>query len=127
METFGMTIDGSFRDGLLRVVIPLPTIDEDEWELEFIVDTGFDGGMTLAESAINRLPAVFSGFRARSLADGSIGRCPVYELVLQWDEEPMRVEILALDGNPLLGTEFFQGHSIYGELTEGGAFQAEPL
>ena len=122
-----MNLEGAFRDGLLWVTLPLPTEDE-PLEVAFMVDTGFDGGMVLSEDIVRHLLTVYSGNRARRLADGSVARCDVYELALEIEEEPRLIEILVMnDGGPLLGTEALRGASLYAELIEGGLVQIEPL
>jgi predicted aspartyl protease len=96
-------------------------------EIYFIVDTGFDGGLVLSEDTITGIDAVSSGYRIRQLADDSVVRCRVYEMFLETDDESQSVEILAMDGNPLLGTEFLREHSLYAELTDGGEVQINSL
>ena len=61
------------------------------------------------------------------LAGGFRQRCYSYEIVLDWDGETRRVEVLTLDGNPLLGNGFWQGSLLQAENQDGGEVLFESL
>jgi hypothetical protein len=61
------------------------------------------------------------------LAGGARVECPYYELFIEWEGEPRLVQVLALDGNPLLGTLLMEGSHLEIELTEGGQVALGPL
>ena len=117
---------GTFRDGHPRITLTLPGA-EGAFEVEFIVDTGYEGDLALPGSLARQLDAQSSGFTKRALADGSIIVCPFLQLPLEWDGQIKLVQVLVLPGNPLLGTAFLKEHSLQVEVTEGGEVYAEPL
>ena len=47
-------IEGRFRDGLPRTTLALPG-REGPFDIEFVVDTGFDGGLSLPENLCKNL------------------------------------------------------------------------
>ena len=127
-----MNVVGRFRDGFPRLTLALPGRDGDPLDVEFIVDTGFDGDLTLPADIVRRLSAFPDGQRSRQLADGSTSRCDVYRLLLDREEDeegeaPGALEVLVINGNPLLGTQFLFEHLFLVEVTEGGEVSAEPL
>ncbi len=126
-----MNVVGRFRDGFPRLTLVLPGRDGGSLDVEFIVDTGFDGDLTLPADIVRRLSARPDGQRSRQLADGSSSRCDVYRLFLDLDEDedqaPGELEVLVINGNPLLGTQFLYDHLFLVEVTEGGEVSAEPL
>lgn len=123
-----MNLYGVYRDGHPRLVLPLPLADGTEIETEFIVDTGFDGGLTLPSGLAHRLDARQAGYQNRLLADGSRAQSRVYEMSLTVDEdESYSVEVFVLEANPLLGTAFLEQHSLTVEVTAEGPVSVEPL
>ena len=77
-------IRGEVRDRFPRVLLPLPAQDAGV-DIEFVVDTGFDGELALPASLISRLDV--SDEPARQIvrfADGSYAAVSAYELVLDW-------------------------------------------
>lgn len=117
---------GHVRDRFARLMLALPGRD-DTVTVEFIVDTGFDGELALPPSLLNTLEAAYVGDRPLLLADGSVRRRPFYHIVMEWDDEERPVEVIALDGNPLLGVELLEGSLFQAEMTDGGEVLVEPL
>lgn len=125
-----MTV-GAFRNGHPRVVLALPGRNG-LFEVEFIVDTGFEGDLALPADQARQLDAVPGGPSIRALADGSLVRCAVYEvstdeIPMDWEPDPRLVEILVLEGNPLLGMQLLNDRHLHVEVTEGGEVAIEPF
>ena len=110
---------GIVRDHLARVPLTLPGATEDI-TIEFILDTGFDGDLTLPANLLRQLDAQPLFLSLRALGDGSLVECPVYQIEMKWNEEVRSVDILALEHNPLLGTMLLDGCHIEIDLTENG-------
>lgn len=119
-------IAGFFREGHPRAVLDLPSA-AGPLEVEFIVDTGFEGDLALPHALAGRLGVERFGFRRRIIAGGAVVNCPFYEILLEDDESARRVEVLVLEGRPLLGTTFLQDCLLQVEIVEGGEVLVEPL
>lgn len=124
-------IVGTFHDGHPRVVLTLPGRNG-PFDVEFIVDTGFEGDLALPAEQARQLDAVQGGPRIRALADGSLVRCAVYEvpteeIPMDWDPDLRLIEILVLEGNPLLGMQILNDRHLHVEVTEGGEVFVEPF
>ena len=125
-----MTV-GTFRNGHPRVVLTLPG-REGPFDVEFIVDTGFEGDLALPAELARRLDAPPGGPRIRALADGSRVRCTVYEvwsdeIAMEWEPDARLIEILVLEGNPLVGMQLLNDRHLHVEVTEGGEVLIEPI
>ncbi len=94
-------------------------------DLEFIVDTGFDGDLCVNEAVLQQLDAAPAGTRNNLLADGTLIRSPVYQILLPFGDEERWVQVVVLPGNLLLGTTLLQNFLLRIELTEGGEVLAE--
>jgi len=96
-------------------------------EVEFIVDTGVEGGITLPEALIGLLEVSVQERRSIKLAGGVRQRCYSYETVVEWEEEERVVEVLTLEGNPLLGNDLWKEQALQAKNTEDGDVLFEPL
>jgi clan AA aspartic protease len=119
-------IEGYVRDYLPRVTLLLPG-HNGPVAVEFIVDTGFDGDLSLPSSLVQQVDATFSTQRIVRLADGSKHYRPYYEIVLDWDEEERLTEITVLENSPLLGAVLLDGYLVEIEMTTGGRVQISRL
>ena len=95
--------------------------------VEFIVDTGFDGDLSLPENLLVRLQSTFLQDRYVMLADGSMSLRSVYRVMLEWDEQTRLVEIVTLENAPLLGIQLMDGKLLQAEMTDGGEVSLENL
>ena len=96
-------------------------------EIEFVIDTGFDGELALPSEMARQLDISAQGHKSLALADGSLIVSPFVTAASVWDEEPRATEVLVLDGNPLLGVVLLQEFLLQAEMQEGGEVLLEPL
>ena len=78
--------------------------------VEFLIDTGFDGYLTLPPAAVQALDLPFLRRITASLADGSTIHISAYLATIRWDDQEREVEALATGIQPLLGTLMLNGH-----------------
>ena len=95
--------------------------------VEFVIDTGFDGELAMPETLVHRLDARILESRSVELAGGFLERCFAYELVLDWDGETQFVELLTLNGRPLIGNDLWKDYSLQAENMDGGEVVFEPF
>ena len=119
-------IAGTFRRDHPRIPLILPG-SEAPLEVEFTVDTGFAGDPARPLDLLRQLDAVVIGSRDRLLAGGIMIRCALYELVMEWADDARSVEVLVLDGDPLVGTELLRDTLLQIEMVEGGEVVVEAL
>ena len=117
---------GIFRDGHPYLQLTLPGV-YGSLVVEFILDTGFDGDIALPDSIARQIDTQPAGSRNRLLADGSIKQCRRFEMLLNDDDEERSVEILVLEGRPLVGTHFLIDNSLHIDVAEGGEVLIESM
>ena len=117
---------GTFRDDHPRMILALDGANGD-LEVEFVVDTGFAGDLSLPVRLVTEVVATMMGFRIRKLASGQQFRCPYSSTLIEWNGEARQTEILILEGEPLLGTELMREYLLQVEMSDGGETLIEPL
>jgi len=118
--------NGRFRDGHPRISLSLPG-RTGPITTEFIVDTGFDGDLSVPSSVASQLVYEDPRPTVRRLADGSVVRVTALRLDMSIDGIDRPVQALVMPGEPLVGTEFLAEHEVHIEVTDGGDVAIEPL
>jgi clan AA aspartic protease len=119
-------IIGHVRDAFPRVTLILPGL-AGPVNIEFVVDTGFEGELAIPGVLLRRLDAVFVAEHTVLLADQSERHTAHYQILLNWKEEQRPTEVLLLNGYPLMGNLLLEGYSLYVEMTDGGEVLIESL
>ena len=88
---------------------------------EALVDTGFDGWLTLPAETIERLELQWRRQGRAVLADGSECVFDVYEGALEWDGTFRRIAIDEADTAPLAGMSLLDGYELNVQVREGGS------
>ena len=89
------------REAVLRLRVRGP--DGREETVEAIIDTGFNGFLTLPAALISNLALPFIGITQATLGDGTKVRMDVYETTLLWDNQKRVVLALASQSGVLVG------------------------
>jgi clan AA aspartic protease len=92
-----------------------------------VIDTGFDGWLTLPEEVVEELSLAWSHRSRAQLADGSEIYFDVYVGVVIWNGQPLRVLVDSANVEPLLGMSLLEGHQMTMEIREGGRVAIRPL
>lgn len=95
--------------------------------VEFVLDTGLEGDLTIPLTLPAHLDAPRVAFGSVLMADGSDRRVAIHEVVINWDGEQRVVEAYALEGRPLLGSTILDGYHLDIDMTEGGDASVEPI
>jgi clan AA aspartic protease len=80
--------------------------------IEFTIDTGYQGTLTLSEADCLALQLPFIRQSRHFLADGSEIFLSVYILTVEWNGAERDVEILALGEEPLLGAMMLDAYKL---------------
>lgn len=98
-----------------------------EVTIEFVVDTGFVGYLTLPPAAVAALGLRFLFDTAANLADDSEVQLPVHEATILWESAEQTVRVLATGRRPLLGMALLSGRELVVQCREGGLVTVEDL
>ena len=94
---------------------------------EFILDTGFDGDLSLPRQTLQRLEVLPEGRLPVELADGSRTTARTWEATALWDGERRTVSIMESEGEPLLGMSLLWQNRIILEARAFGDLVIERL
>lgn len=111
-----------------EAVIPLSVRGPDgQIEIDAVIDTGFNGYISLSRALISELGFPFRRRGRAVLADGGEIIFDVYEATVIWDGERRRLEVDEADTDPLVGMGLLDGYELTIEVVTGGAVAIELL
>ena len=114
-------IEGFVNANLEAVVtIPLLGPTGQTREVAAVVDTGFNGYLTLPPMLVADLGLPVVGDGEAILADGSEAAFGVYGVTVVWDGQPRYVETAAVGIDALVGMMLLDRHSLFVEVAAGG-------
>ena len=117
---------GHVRDGFPRLLLTLQG-HIGPINIEFILDTGFDGELSLPANILTQMQATFIKDETIMLADGSLSRRPVYRIEIEWDGQSRLTQVILLDNAPLMGIQLMDGKFLQAEMTDGGEVSLDDL
>jgi len=120
-------ITGTVNSGLEAVVRLSIRGPQSEIEAEAIVDTGFNGALTLPPDLIAKLGLRSTSRSQAVLADGSEIPVDLYEVLVFWNGRLLRIPVGAADSDPLLGMALLYGHEVAICVLEGGEVSIQDL
>jgi clan AA aspartic protease len=98
-----------------------------EQEIEAVIDTGFDGTLTLPPALITTLGLVWRRRGRVPLSDGSDSLFDIYEAIIVWDGESRRIAVDEADLDPLAGMSLLYGYELIVQAIEGDTVSIQPL
>jgi clan AA aspartic protease len=103
-------------------IIPLSICGADGkvYTQDAIVDTGFNGWLSLPPDLIVQLDLKWKRRGRAILGDGSECVFNVYEAVLVWDGNFLTIPIDEADSEPLVGMSLMEGYQLIVQVFEGG-------
>ena len=96
-------------------------------KIEAVIDTGFNGYLTLSSDLINRLEFHLAGNRRVTLGDGNMVVLDVYLAKVLWHGQEREVLILEAEGGPLVGMSLLYGSRVMLEVVDNGDVTIAPL
>ncbi len=113
----------------LEAIIPLVLRDGTGVELhvEAVVDTGYNGYLSLPHSLIAQLGFEFLLQGDGTLADGSQVSFEVYNGFVVWDGRITTIEVDSVDGAPLVGMALLKGFDLHIRTLLGGDVLIETI
>ena len=96
-------------------------------KVEAVIDTGFNGYLTLPNDLINYLKLQRAGSRYVTLGDGNVVVLDMYLAMVLWHGQQREVLVLQADGGPLIGMSLLYGNRVMLEVVENGAVTIDSL
>jgi clan AA aspartic protease len=112
-----------------EATIRLPVRDAagQEYEIEALLDTGFNGSLTLSPATIAALGLSWRTRGLIVLANGTDDLCDIYAATVIWDGRPRHILVEEADTDPLVGMAVLYGHDVRMQVVEGGSVRIEGL
>jgi clan AA aspartic protease len=89
-------------------------------KVEAVIDTGFNGYLTLPSDLINSLKLQLAGNRRATLGDGNVVILDVYLAKVLWHGQERDVLVLQADGGPLVGMSLLYGSRMTLDIVDDG-------
>lgn len=106
------------REALIRIKVLGPS--GQDREIEAVIDTGFDGWLSLPPAVVAELGLTWHRRGRAVLADGSESVFDIYEATVEWDGRLRRVPIDEADTFPLVGMSLLEGYELVVQIQSGG-------
>ena len=114
-----------FREAVIPVTIQ--GAQGTEQQIDAVIDTGYNGALTLPLSVIRTLGLPWRRRGRALLADGRDIIFDTYEATLLWDGQPRRVAVDAAAADPLVGMALLQGFELTMQVEDGGQVTIQSL
>jgi len=120
-------ITGSFENH--ESVIELSILDQanDAHSIRAVIDTGYNGCLTLPAEIINRLGLKKRGERRAMLADCTIVPASQYKAAIYWHDQIRRSSVTQTAGDVLAGTQLLLNNRLTIDVIQGGNVTIEEL
>jgi len=111
----------------IRIRLPVRDARGNEQDIESILDTGFNGALTLPPPLIASLGLAWRSRTTAILANGSREQFDLYAAMVIWDGVPRSVLVQAIDTAPLLGMALLVGYDLRVRVATGGSVEIEAI
>jgi clan AA aspartic protease len=98
-----------------------------EREITAIIDTGYNGALTLPTAIVRTLSLFQLASRGVTLGDQSHKVLSTYSAEVLWDGQRRKIRVLCVEGDPLVGTTLLTGYRLITEFAVGGGVTLEVL
>lgn len=110
---------------LVRVTV-CPAAGNDR-EVECVVDSGYNGSLTLPPDLIAELGLIQIGSGEAILADGSEELLRVFGATVLWNGQRRAIEVDEANADSLLGMALMEGHDLHIRAVDGGEVTIQPV
>jgi clan AA aspartic protease len=120
-------ITGEVREDEARVRLRIRGPGGRQHEIEAVIDTGYNGWLTLPPALIARLRLLWQNFVRGVMADGSEDTFNVYEATVMWDRRIRLIPVTEADSDPLVGMALLKGYEVNMEVRPRGKITIKRL
>lgn len=120
-------ISGRIRNREAIVDLEISRPGQPSRQLEAIIDTGYNGYLTLPSPLVTILGLPLAGYRRGMLADGTVTRLAVHLASIVWNGRQKEVLVSQAAGAPLVGMSLLEGNRLTMDVLEDGDVTIETL
>jgi|SRR5579871_4206090 len=93
--------------------------------VDAIIDTGYDGYLTVTPNIAARLQFPFRETRTYELGNGALIDFAIHDATVLWDGQTQDVATLVTDGGVLIGMSLLAGYTLFIDAVDGGEVRIE--
>ena len=120
-------INGTVVDLQARIAVIFRLTDYPDIEIQCVVDTGFEGFLTLPAAAVAQLGLPYLIKINANLANNSSVETDVYLATIVWNGVERNVAVLAMGSRPLIGTALLKDYHLSIDFYEGGTVLVDEI
>lgn len=113
-------IKGIVRSRAARIAIRIRGTSSKPRRIEAVIDTGFNGWLTLPAADVDALGLQWKSVSQGTLADGSQQLFEVFEANILWDGRLRRIPVHRSDSAALVGMALLNGHELTMQIRSRG-------
>lgn len=102
------------------IAITIRDANGDDHVADAVIDTGFNGSLTLPASVAATLDLDWRGREQGTLSDGRVGYFDIYAARIVWNDHERFVETAIAEGAPLVGMSLLDRHELRINVVSGG-------
>lgn len=110
-----------------RMSVLVPLEDKSDVEIEFVIDTGFEGFLTLPPDLVAKLSLPYIAKIQANLADNSRTATNAHAIKIMWKGAEREVIVLAMGRRPLLKTALLADSHLSIDFYEGGTVLVDEI
>lgn len=110
-----------------RLIVDLIATGGTNHPVEFEIDTGFTGSITLPRDLIRLLGLTQQGTSLATLADGQVVEFNIYIARAAWHGQQRDMVVFESESEPLIGMTMLKGSRLTLEAEEGGEVTIEEM
>jgi clan AA aspartic protease len=95
--------------------------------IDAVIDTGFNGFLTLPSSIITALDLPWNASDIVTLGDGSETLFDLYSVTVLWDGQFCEIDVAESETDPLIGMSLLYKYGLRIDAVEGGVVRVEAL
>ena len=95
--------------------------------IDAVIDTGFNGFLTLPSSIITALDLSWNASDIVTLGDGSETFFDLYSVTVFWDGQYREIDVAESETDPLIGMSLLYKYGLRIDVNEGGIVRVEAL
>ena len=112
------------REAMVRLVVF--DIAQQPHDVDAVIDTGFNGFLTLPRAMVHTLQLPLAGNRRVTLGDGSTVVLNLYLATMLWDMQLREVLVLEVKGGPLRRMVMLYGNCVILHVVDNGDVLIDP-
>ncbi len=102
------------------VTLPLRGQAGQERDIQVVIDTGYNGFLSLPPALVEELGLLLVGPSQATLANGDVETFDVYDVTVLWDGMSRDIEADAVGPTPLAGMLLLDNHDLNIDVQDGG-------